>query len=210
MSNLLKSFTNAVKYWYIPLILGIILIVCGIYVFTVPMETYLTLSILFSLSFIASGAFDIFFSVQNSKSLNGWGWYLVSGILSLVMGIYLIIYPGISASVLPIVVGITVMFRSFSLLGFSFDLKDAGLLNWGNLALASVLGIILSFLLVTNPIFTGISLVTITALAFLFAGIASSILSFNLKKIKNYPEKLSNELKSKIQALQNEIKQQTK
>lgn len=209
MSNLLKSFTNAIRHWYIPLILGIILIVFGIYVFTVPMETYFTLAILFSVSFIISGVFDIFFSLQNSKSLDGWGWYLVSGILSLAMGIFLISYPGVSASVLPFVVGVTVLFRSFSLLGFSFDLKDAGVLNWGNLALVSGLGIVLSFLLIANPIFTGISLVTLTALAFLFAGIASVMLSFNLKKIKDYPGKLSDELKSRIKALQDEIKKQT-
>lgn len=184
--------------------------VCGIYVFTVPLETYFTLSILFSLSFMASGIFDIFFSIQNSKSLNGWGWYLVSGILSLLIGIYLIAYPAISGSVLPFVIGFTVMFRSFSLLGFSFDLKDAGILSWGNLALVSVLGIILSFLLIADPIFTGISLITLTALAFIFAGIASIILSFGLKKIKNFPDKLSGEIKSRIQALQEEIMKHTK
>lgn len=210
MSNLLKSFTHSVKNWYIPLILGIILIVCGVYVFTVPLETYVTLAILFSISFIVSGIFDIYFSLQNSKSLNGWGWYLVNGILSLLIGVYLSIYPAISASVLPFVVGFTVMFRSFSLLGFSFDLKDAGVLSWGNLALTSVLGIILSFLLIANPVFTGISLVTLTALAFIFAGIASITLSLNLKKVKDFPSKLSNELKSKIEALQNEIKEKTK
>ena len=34
MSNLLKSFTNSVKHWYLPLILGIIFIICGIYTFS--------------------------------------------------------------------------------------------------------------------------------------------------------------------------------
>lgn len=184
MANLLKSVASSVKHWYIPLILGIVLIALGIYIFTVPLETYVTLSILFSVSFVTSGIFDIFFSIQNSKTLKGWGWYLVSGILSLVMGLYLMMYPGISISILPFVVGFTVMFRSFYLLGISFDLKDAGIPNWGNLTFTSILGIILSFLLLANPVFSGMSLVTLTAFAFIFVGISSVILSVNLKRVK--------------------------
>ena len=210
MSNLLKSFTNSVKHWYLPLILGIIFIICGIYTFTVPLETYSTLSIIFSVSFIISGIFETFFAVQNSKSLDGWGWYLVSGLLSLLLGIYLVVYPQISLTILPFVVGFIVLFRSFTLLGFSFDLKDAGIMNWGNLAITSVLGIILSFLLLANPIFSGLSLVTLTALSFIFVGIAATVLAFQLKKVRDYPQKLSNELKTKIETLQNEIKQNTK
>jgi len=152
----------------------------------------------------------ILFSIQNSKSLDGWGWYLVSGLLSLFLGIYLVVYPQISVTILPFVVGFTVLFRSFTLLGFSFDLKDAGIMNWGNLAITSVLGIILSFLLLANPIFSGLWLVSLTALSFIFVGVSATILAFQLKKVKDYPQKLSNELKAKIETLQNEIKQNTK
>ncbi|MFV0392037.1 MAG: HdeD family acid-resistance protein, partial [Paludibacteraceae bacterium] len=138
MANLLKSFTNSVKHWYIPLILGILFIALGIYLFTVPLETYATLAILFSIAFLVSGIFDIFFSIKNHKVLNGWGWYLVGGIISFIMGIYLLIYPQVSIAILPFVVGFTVMFRSFQLLGTALDLRDAGVLRWGNLAVSSV------------------------------------------------------------------------
>ncbi len=210
MANVLKSLTNSVKYWYIPLIAGIVFIICGAYIFTVPLATYVTLSVIFSMSFIISGLFDIFFSVQNSRILNGWGWYLVSGLISSAMGIYLLIYPGISITILPFVVGFTIMFRSFQLFGFSLDLKDVGIPGWGNLALISVLGIIFSFLLLANPFFAGLSLVTLTGLSFTFAGISAIVLAFNLRKIKYLPGKISNELKSKIESLQNEINKSIK
>ncbi|VTP93967.1 HdeD family acid-resistance protein [Sphingobacterium daejeonense] len=189
MANLLKSFTNSIKHWYLPLILGVIFILCGIYVYTTPLETYLALSLVFSISFIISGLSDIFFSIQNSKVVNGWGWYLVSGIFSLVMGIYLVSYPQISMVILPFVAGFTLLFRSFQLLGFSLDLKDTGIISWGNLAILSVLGILLSFMLLANPIFSGLSLVVLTASSFIFVGIASVVLAFDLKKIQNYPTK---------------------
>ena len=97
------------------------------------------------------------------------------------------------------------MFRSFQLLGISFDLKDAHVLRWGNLAIFSILGIILSFMLLANPIFSGMSLVVLTGLSFIFVGVASVILAFDLKKIKDYPLKLGSELKDKIENLHNEL-----
>jgi uncharacterized membrane protein HdeD (DUF308 family) len=210
MTSLLHQISNSVKHWYLPLIIGTLFILFGIYIFTVPLETYLTLSIFFSASYIVSGLMDIFFSIGNNKTLKGWGWYLVGGIFTLAIGIYLAIYPGISMVVLPFFVGFTMLFRSFQLLGFSFDMKDLKILNWGNAAITSVLGIILSLLLLANPIFTGISLVTITALSFIFVGIASVVLAFNLKKLKDFPDKLTPELKSRINAIQDEIINQVK
>lgn len=210
MANLLSSIVSTVKHWYIPLIIGIVFIVCGIYIFTSPLETYIGLSVIFSISFIFSGIADLVFSIQNASSLRGWGWYLVSGLLSLAMGIYLVIRPDVSMATLPFVVGVTVMFRSFQLLGFSLDLKEAGSQKWGNLAVLSVLGILFSFLLVANPLFTGLSLVTLTALTFIFSGVASCMLAFDLKKVKGYPQKLSNELKNKISALKIELDRELK
>lgn len=205
MSSIFQTISNAVKHWYVPLIFGIIFLVCGIYIFTVPLETYVGLSILFSISFLVSGILEIFFSIQNNKSLEGWGWFLVDGLLSTVVGIYLIAYPGISMTVLPFIIGFTLLFRSFQLLGFAFDMKSIQLINWGNVALTSIIGILFSFLLISSPIFTGISLVTLTAVAFIFVGVSSILLSFDIKKMKNFPEKIGKDLRDRIDSLRKEI-----
>ena len=170
MRNLIKSITNTVKYWYVPLILGIIFILCGIWAISSPMSTFLALSVLFSISFIISGIGDLIFAA-NAKELKGWGWYLVSGFLSLILGILLVAYPAISMTALTFIVGFTLLFRSFQLFGFSLELKDNGMKNWGYVTLASVLGVITSFILLANPIFTGVSIVVFTSLAFIFIGI---------------------------------------
>ncbi|WP_238555475.1 HdeD family acid-resistance protein [Chryseobacterium sp. P1-3] len=187
MASLFQTFTNSVKHWYIPLIFGILFLIFGIYVFSVPLATYVTLSVFFSVSFLFSGITEIFFSLQNSKSLQGWGWFLVSGLLTTAIGIYLIAYPQISMTILPFVVGFTLLFRSFQLLGFAFDLKSMRVMSWGNAALASVGGIIFSLLLIFNPVFTGISLVTLTGVSFIFLGIASIFLALDLRKVKKNP-----------------------
>jgi uncharacterized membrane protein HdeD (DUF308 family) len=205
MTNYFQAVRQTVKNWYILLIIGVLLTIVGVYIFTVPIATYIMLSVFFSISFIISGLLDIIFAIQNSKDLKSWGWYLVNGILTLALGIYLSVYPEISMSILPFVVGFTLLFRSFLLLGFAFDLKELKVVSWGDIALLSVLGILFSFLLIANPFFTGISLVSLTALSFLFAGITSIAFSFKLKKLKDIPNKISDDLKGRIESLHKEL-----
>lgn len=204
----MKSVTKAVKYWYLPLIFGIVFILFGIYIFTTPLETYIALSILFSVSFFFSGVSDVVFAIANAKSLNGWGWYFVNGLLTTVMGIYLMAYSDLSMLTLAFVIGFTALFRSFQLLGLSLELKDIKNKDWKSLAAISVLSIIFSFLLVANPLFSGLSIVTLTAIAFLFIGVGSISLAFILKRLKDSPDKLTSDLKARIEELQKEVNKQ--
>lgn len=204
MATFLKTIKKTVKHWYVPAIIGVLLIVFGIYIFTTPLETYGTLTMLFSLSFLFSGIAETLFSVQNRKIIEGWGWYLTGGIFNSVIGLMLLSRPEISALTLPLVVGFTLMFRSIQGLGFSFELKNYGSLKWGNLAIASILGLLFSIILLFNPIFTGISLVVMTALAFIFSGITGIVLGFQLKKLKALPSKIRKELNEKIEVLKKE------
>lgn len=204
MATFLKTIKKTVKHWYVPAIIGVLLIVFGIYIFTTPLETYGTLTMLFSLSFLFSGIAETLFSVQNRKIIEGWGWYLTGGIFNSIIGLMLLSRPEISAFTLPLVVGFTLMFRSIQGLGFSFELKNYGSLKWGNLAIASILGLVFSIILLFNPIFTGKSLVVMTALAFIFSGITGIVLGFQLKKLKALPSKIRKELNEKIEVLKKE------
>lgn len=204
MATFLKTVRNTVKNWYIPAIIGVLFIILGGYLFSVPVATYFTLTIFFSLAFLFSGILEVVFSVQNKDELEGWGWYLTSGIFSLLIGLVLVTKPEVAATTLPFFVGFSLLFRSFQGLGFAFELKNYGVIKWGNLAILSVLGIIFSFLLIANPIFTGMSLVVLTALSFIFAGISAIVLAFQLKKLKTLPGKLRKELKDKIEDLKEE------
>lgn len=210
MTTIIETIAKGIKHWYLPMIIGILFIILGIYVFRVPLDTYVTLSYIFSITFIVSGISDIIFSISNREYIKSWIWHLIGGIISLLIGIYLVMNPDISLNILPFVVGFTLLFRSAQNLGIAFELKSYGILNWGNLAIVSVVGIFLSFGLISHPILTGLSLVTITALLLIISGVYGIVLSLDLKKIKDLPEKLSNELNDKIESLNNEIKSSLK
>jgi uncharacterized membrane protein HdeD (DUF308 family) len=203
----LKTVVSSIKHWWIPLIIGVVLAGAGIYVFATPLASYLALSLIFSVSFLVSGILQMTFAIANRKELNSWGWYLAGGILYTLFGILLVSRPEISIVTLPFVVGFFVLFKSANALAWAYDLNSMGIKNWGNIAIVAVLGLIFSFILLWNPLFAGLSLVIWTGLAFLLTGIASIMLSFHLKKIKDIPGKISDDLKQRIESIKNEYHQ---
>lgn len=210
MANFFKAVNSTVKHWYLPLIIGILFIVFGFYIFTVPLESYIALSAVFAISFVISGVLEIYFSVANRKELEGWGWYLAGGILDLVVGIILWTNPAVSMATLPFFVAFVLLFKSAQGLGFAYDLKNYGVMNWGNIAVWSVLGIILATILLFNPVIAGISIVTFTGVAFILLGIQLISVSFSLKKVKDFPAKLSDGLRKKIADLKAEYETEIK
>ena len=207
-TNYLKLINNSIKNWYLPLIGGIIFIGVGVLVLMTPHESYLTLSIIFSISFLISGILDVVFSISNRNEMEGWGWNLALGLLNMVIGFILIIHPGISIVTLPFFVGFVVLFRSIMAIGASLELKNYYVLDWGYLMGLGILGVIFSIILIWNPVFAGLSLIIWTALAFIVFGVYSIMLSFKLKKLHDIPKTISGELKKKFNDVKLEVQKE--
>lgn len=183
-NNIFKTVKNAIKHWYLFLLIGIIFIITGIYTFTRPLEAYVALSIVFSISFLISGISEIAFSIANRDEIHNWGWSLVFGIFTLLIGIMLIRNPAISITTLPFYVGFLVMFRAMNAISYAIDLKSYGVLDWGNLLALGILGLIFAFILLWNPLFAGLSIIVWTAIAFITIGIYNVYLSLKMRKLK--------------------------
>lgn len=207
-TNYLKMLSGSIKHWYLSLIAGIIFIGVGILVFSTPLESYVTLSIIFSVSFLVTGIMDSIFSITNRDEMEGWGWNLALGLLTIVVGILLIIHPEVSMVTLPFIVGFVVLFRSIMAIGVALDLRSYYVLDWGYLMVMGVLGVIFSFILLWNPVFAGMTLIFWTALAFIVLGVHSIYVSLKLKKLHDIPKKISKELKDKFNQVKQDIQKE--
>lgn len=190
---------NTLKYWYIPLILGLIFIGLGAWVFATPVGSFLTLAILFSLGFIVTGALETFYAVSNRKDLRNWGWYLIGGIFGLIIGIHLVSRPGLSALILSFYIGFWMLFRSVMTISTSIDLKDSGEKKWGWILVLGISGIIFSLLLLWNPVLTGITVVLWTGFGFITLGLFHIILSFRIRKFKKYSKNAFDEVEGRVE-----------
>ena len=180
----LKTIKNGIKHWYLLLIVGLLYIAVGIWVFLTPLSSYLTLALLFSISFLASGISEIIFSISNRKELDSWGWKLASGLLTAIVGLILLASPLLTITTLPLYVGFVLLFRSIMAISFSIDLHSYGVPQWGWLSFMGVLGLIFSYILIWNPVFAGLTLVYWTGLALITLGIFSISFSAQLNKLR--------------------------
>lgn len=201
-----KKVRSTIKHWYLPLIAGLVLIAMGIWTFKEPAESYLTLAFLFSLSFVVAGLFETIFSISNRKVIDNWGWNLAMGLITLVVGVLMFMNPEISILTLPFYVGFVILFRSMNAIGIAFDLKNYGILDWGNILAIGIVGIFLAFILLWNPLFAGMSIVVWTGIALIVAGILNIMVSVKLKKIHDIPKKISHELRKRYDELEDQIR----
>ena len=70
MENLnVNSVGGIAKYWYLPLITGIIFILIGVWVFRTPLASYITLVLLFSVTFLITGIIEIVYGYSTERDL---------------------------------------------------------------------------------------------------------------------------------------------
>ena len=180
----LKTALRSVKYWYLPLITGIIFVLVGIWVLRTPVGSYATLALLFSLTFLVAGLIEIIYAFANRKAIDSWGWWLAGGIVDFLIGVLLISQPEISLAFLPIYIGFGILFRSSVAIGWALELKRQQVLDWGNFLGIGILGSIFAFIILWNPLFAGMTLVLYTGVAFLLVGLFQIYHAWRLRKIK--------------------------
>lgn len=205
---ILKSIRNAIKHWYIPLLVGLFFVIVSIVTFTSPASSLLALGVLFSLSFLFGGIAEIVFSVSNKDQLENWGWSLAFGIITFIVGILLLINPALSMTTLAFYIGFVVLFRSIAAISFALDLKRYGSKEWGGMLAFGILGALFSFILIWNPAFAGMSIVILVALSFLFTGLFSIYFAFQLRKLHKHSKELSVKLRKRFDELRDDIREE--
>jgi uncharacterized membrane protein HdeD (DUF308 family) len=152
--------------------------------FMTPLPSYITLAMLFSVTFLITGIIEIVYAIIHRKEVDNWLWSFAGGIFDLLIGILLVSQPHLSLAFSPIYVGFGILFRSVIAIGWSIELKRQKLRDWANLLFIGILGSIFSFILLRNPLFAGMTLVIYTTLAFIVMGIFQIYLALRLRKIK--------------------------
>lgn len=182
--ELFQSIKQAVKHWWVPVLVGVLALVLGIWSLVTPDVTLVALTYVFVCVFIISGLFEIIFSVANKDILNDWGWTLAGGIIDLLFGIILLLLPPAAVTMILIYfVGFWIMFRGIWIIGESFELKRMGVQGWGWFLALAILTIIFSFVFIVSPLISSIFIVAFISVAFLFYGVSRIYLGVKLRSL---------------------------
>lgn len=182
--NLTRGAARAIKHWWLLAVAGILCIALGIVVFAFPLQSYVTLAILFGVLLLVVGAAKLISASTSANFFMMRGYVIVSGVLDLLIGIFLCIYPGVTLVALPIMMGFWMMYNSFVLIGFSGDFETFGIPGFGWVIGGGILLLVLSILVLVNPFGAGIATVVVLAgVGLIVFGILLISLAMKLKEI---------------------------
>lgn len=171
------------KYWWMILIKGIILVLLSFFVFKHPVESLmgLTMYIGFALSF--TGIALIINSMSNRKTDDSWGWKLGEGILDIVIAITLLTNPVVTAAVFPFIIGFWMIFYGIMIFVGAFNAKKSGDSNWWINLISGIVTILLGYLISSNLLVGAFTITFWIGLGLLLFGIVNIAMAINVKKL---------------------------
>ncbi|WP_445114929.1 HdeD family acid-resistance protein [Acinetobacter sp. WZC-1] len=102
---------------------GVLYLIAGYYAFKSPITTAVVLTSLLAIALLIGG----FIRIINAfmlKPMSGWGWTLLSGILTLATGIIILASPDSPFWVLGLFLGIDILFQGINYLTFAAAIKQ--------------------------------------------------------------------------------------
>ena len=185
----MERFKSLTRYWWAMLILGVAILV-GILIFTYPGESYIGMAALFAVLMLVSGIIEVVIAFTE-KYMVGRGWAAVLGVLEIILGIILICSPAITAMMLPIVLGIWLLFRGIGLIGIASEMSHFKVNGMVWTIILGILLIICSLMILFQPLFGIAAVVVWVGISFLVAGVSLVVFAFQLFSIKNKFKKLT-------------------
>lgn len=187
VERLASGASKTVKNWWMLLIAGLLLIIGGIAVFVNPVESYITLSMMFGIMMLITGLAELIIAITSHNFFAIRSYTIVGGIIDMIIGILLCCNIGVTAIILPIILGVYLLYHSFMIIGFGSDLEAFNVKGYGWPLAGGVVLLILSILILINPFSFGTSAVVIlTGIALIIMGGIFIVKSLRMRNLHSF------------------------
>jgi uncharacterized membrane protein HdeD (DUF308 family) len=182
--NLTVKASRAVRHWWLYMLCGILCVAAGIAVFIFPMESYMTMGLLFGILMLLVGTTQLVVASSSGNYLTMRGYVIVGGILDVILGVFLCVNPYVSMVLMPVLLGIWMLYHSFIIMAFGGDLETFRIDGSGWTVAGGALLMLLSIFVLVNPMSAGVATVVVLAgVGLILFGMLLCALSFKLKNI---------------------------
>jgi uncharacterized membrane protein HdeD (DUF308 family) len=171
------------KYWWMLVLRGVLSILFGIIAFMYPSSTLASLILFFGIWMIVDGVFSIGSALFGKSVVDDWVLQLMFGILSVFLGAMVLSAPGVTALVLVVYAAVWFMIRGVGDIVFAIKLRKV-IPNEALLILGGFLSLIVSFMLLWNPVAGALALLWLIALYAIIFGVMAVALGFKFRSMK--------------------------
>jgi len=162
--------------WWAVLLYGILSVILGIYFYTSPALTMMSVVFVLGIYWLVTGIIGLFDMFQDRTA---WGWKLFFSVVGIVAGLMVISRPLWATLVVPtayvIVLGVWGMIMGVIMLISAF--KGAG---WGA-GIMGALGVMLGLFLMWNPLAAALALPWVLGIFAMVGGIINIFMAFKIK-----------------------------
>lgn len=155
------------------LVSGIILIFAGVVSILNPASTIVSIAFVLGLALCISGLFSIIIYVMIKRYNMGSGFILIDGIITFIVGLFILFNKFITAQAIPFIFGMWVLFSGVARLINSFDIKKARISSWWGVSLIGLAEIILGFISFFNPIIAAFTISVLVGMFLIAHGIST-------------------------------------
>ena len=174
---------EALKYWWLVLIKGIILILLSFFIFSNPVGTLIGLALYIGIALMITGILLIVTSLSNRKADDQWGWKLTEGIVDVFFAFILLSNPAVTAAVFPFVVGFWMIFYGIMLFVGSFSVKKEGDNSWGISLIGGILTVFFGYIIMSDILTGAIAITFWIGAGFMLFGLINISAAFRMKKL---------------------------
>ncbi|WP_050614190.1 HdeD family acid-resistance protein [Bacillus testis] len=167
---------------FLVLLSGLAMICLGFWFVLNPPVSLVAITVFIGLLMIVSGIFHIilFFYHRNQRKTSGW--LMADGLLTLLLGVVLVFDRVTGTLTLIYFFSFWVLFSGLLRLIAGFEAREFGFRSWGWIMGSGVIGMILGFIALFNPILTAIGMVIMIGSLFVVQGIYALVTFYYLTK----------------------------
>lgn len=172
-----------IRYWWVPLLAGILSVAIGVWCFFNPVATLSALAYFFAACLCVSGLFHLFFSLANLRG-SGWVSAMAIGLIEVIGGGWMFFLPEnvvtgafvFAVGIYIIVVCINSICEACMMMSYSS--------SWVGLLIVFLIAtLVFAVIFLAGPIVGGIAVWLYIGISFICFGLYRIILAFKLKRI---------------------------
>lgn len=155
------------------IISGVLLIVAGVACLANPGSALTSVSVLLGLVMLVSGIVDIVIFAAGHSYMIGAGWFLVDGILTVLLSLFILCNKVFTAMTLPFIFGMWLIFSGITKFVNSFDLQRLGVRGWGWFTALGIVLAMVGFISFLSPFAGAVAIAVMVGVFLILQGISS-------------------------------------
>ncbi len=170
------------RYWWVPVVRGLVAVALGVFAFIWPIATITALVLVFGAVALLDGCLAIGAGIAARRLTSEWWVLLVQGLVGIAIGVLTLRYPSITALALVLLMAVWAI--GLGVLQVVAAVQARRNIPGGFwLGLAGILGIAFGILLMVNPFSGGIAVVWLIGIFALLWGATLIVGGFDLRRL---------------------------